>query len=255
MKIAFCFCGEIRTGVYALPNILNFIGDLLPNTDFFIHTWNKNSFKVLNPNSLMSINGCTQVEHKLENTIYDLEKCCRNKLVSSEVENIDLWYKGFNNQYTSFSPQWYSWYKVNNLKKQYENINNFKYDIVVKTRLDFIVPAISSLRKEIINITDDTFFAQGVTPTRINDVFFMSTSIAMDEASEFILNPPSKVWYTNIFADYLSEKNIPVKSTIINTYAIYRPESIPLNPVLFFNKCFNDDNDWYSDKSFTHRLQ
>ena len=39
-NIAVCLSGQIRTGIYAAPNIKRFIGDLWDNCDFFIHTWN-----------------------------------------------------------------------------------------------------------------------------------------------------------------------------------------------------------------------
>ena len=39
MRIAICFSGQLRTGVWAIPAIKSFIGDLWENCDFFLHTW------------------------------------------------------------------------------------------------------------------------------------------------------------------------------------------------------------------------
>jgi hypothetical protein len=39
MRVAVCFSGQIRTGVVVAPNILRYIGDLLPQCDIFVHTW------------------------------------------------------------------------------------------------------------------------------------------------------------------------------------------------------------------------
>jgi len=45
MKIAICLSGQMRTALYAWPNIKNFLGKLIDSTDFFIHTWDINSEK------------------------------------------------------------------------------------------------------------------------------------------------------------------------------------------------------------------
>ena len=246
MKIAFCFCGAIRTGVYASPNIINFIGELFPNTDFFIHTWNKNLLKDRSKESFKGRYSPFKT-HNINNSVYDVDKCFNNKIISSEIENFDIWNERFGKHY-NFSPQWYSWYKVNNLKKQYENINNFKYDIVIKTRLDCIIHPNSNLTTEIEHVSRNlnTFYSQGVTEHRINDVFFIASSTVMDMASNFIVDTSCRDWYNDVFGDYLKSKNITVKNTHLNTYAIYRPESIPTDPVNNFKQCFNDDHDWYS---------
>ena len=39
MKIAICFSGQNRTGHLTSPNILRYIGDLLPECDVFTHFW------------------------------------------------------------------------------------------------------------------------------------------------------------------------------------------------------------------------
>jgi hypothetical protein len=246
MKIAFCFCGEVRTGVYASENILNFIGNLLPNVDFFVHTWNKNTFKPRHPSSKKGSISPENPDYNINHNILDIDRCFSNKIVSFEVENIDTWQQRFNNQYVNFSPQWYSWYKVNTLKKHYENLHNFKYDIVVKTRLDFILPVNNSLAEEIEHVGKNlsSFHACGVTDIRINDVFFISESSVIDKAAEFVINPSSKIWYNDVFGDYMRSNSIPVKSTNINMYAIYRPESIGTSS-MDFSKCHKDDSDWY----------
>jgi hypothetical protein len=39
MKIAVCFSGLIRTGINCYVNITRYLGDMLPDCDFFLHTW------------------------------------------------------------------------------------------------------------------------------------------------------------------------------------------------------------------------
>ena len=48
MKIAVCFSGQVRTGLQAAPHLFDWFGDLLPNIDFFIHTWDNRLYKNLN---------------------------------------------------------------------------------------------------------------------------------------------------------------------------------------------------------------
>ena len=54
MRIAVCFSGQIRTGVEASPNLLRFIGELLPHTDFFIHSWDIETKKNYNASRIIS---------------------------------------------------------------------------------------------------------------------------------------------------------------------------------------------------------
>ena len=45
MKIAVCFSGQMRTALEANKSIIKFLGNQLPNVDFFFHTWdNKSNF-------------------------------------------------------------------------------------------------------------------------------------------------------------------------------------------------------------------
>ena len=45
MRIAVIFGGQLRTGVETSKSVLNFLGDYLPNCDFFVHTWDITSYK------------------------------------------------------------------------------------------------------------------------------------------------------------------------------------------------------------------
>ena len=151
MKIAVCFAGQPRTGVLASPNVLKFIGDLLPNTDFFIHTWTINTSKCLTPGCLLSCNqsSATDVQDFIDIyrpkdfQIQDHDAVCKNfwKPIWNNSVRIYKWY-----------PQFYSWYRANQLKLQFEKNNNFKYDFVVKLRPDTIYSDNISLTKLIAQV-------------------------------------------------------------------------------------------------------
>ena len=57
MKIAICFSGMIRTGVYAAPLIKKFIGRYYDNVDIFIHTWDISEDKLWHSESIKSKEG------------------------------------------------------------------------------------------------------------------------------------------------------------------------------------------------------
>lgn len=50
MRIAVCFSGELRTACHAAQGIRQWIGSLWSSCDFFIHTWDRNTYKVGQPN-------------------------------------------------------------------------------------------------------------------------------------------------------------------------------------------------------------
>jgi hypothetical protein len=47
MRIAVCFSGQMRTALEANKSIIKFLGNQLPNVDFFFHTWDIKSEKKL----------------------------------------------------------------------------------------------------------------------------------------------------------------------------------------------------------------
>lgn len=258
MKIAICFSGEIRTGAYAAQNILRYIGNLLPNCDFFIHTWDVYSHKQWYYDSKKSVElGNTPILSK--NSTYEiLEKfylAYPKQFIFSEIQNYQTWFEIFSQKKTNFSPLWYSWYKSIKLKKTYELENNFEYDYVVRIRPDLIFPKFMSLANEIYHVSTNReyFYAMGYMPERIDDVFFISSSPVMDRASEFIDKVIRKDWTTNAFGEYLSSNNIICKNTKQTWYTIYRNEALNTSS-LNFNKCFNIDRDYYCPKETLDRL-
>lgn len=268
MRIAFCFGGQLRTAEYTTENFLRYIGDLLPNVDFFLHTWDENGYKKRYGNSLKIQEICKEqgiedpkhLDPKILKPFDDLNVYeVINKLQpiykfrSIEIENFND-YRIAKIGGTIFPPHFYSWYKVILLKKNYEELRNFKYDFVVKTRPDILIPHNITLQDEIENCKLDTskFYAQGTHSNRVNDVFWMATSNVMDIASEFFLKSPARSQTASFLFDYLLSENISVTTTKFGKFAIYRPESIPISS-LNFEKCYNDDRDWYWTKNDTFR--
>jgi hypothetical protein len=164
MRIAICFSGQLRAGVWAIPAIKSFIGDLWKNCDFFFHTWdshyNKNYSNELikNLNNLMSVdinytnpnrNIWTSVSNEDLSkflTIYNPKlflienyNSTANSIADCQNNYIRQHHLTQGREY--FPPiLHYSHYRSVEMVCQYEQQHEFTYDIIVKLRPDAIFP-------------------------------------------------------------------------------------------------------------------
>lgn len=258
MKIAFCFSGQLRTAEYAADGILRFIGDLLPNVDFFIHTWDQALHKRRDLKSPKITKILEQLQ--LEKTPHLLDYKIRlphvhpptfeilkkinpiYKFKLSEIENTHYSYAAFRNLYGIFKPPFYGWYKVNELKKNYEQTTQVNYDYVIRTRPDMLFPKENSLADEIDHCekTPKCFFGIGRNDLYMNDVFYIAKSQIMDIAAEFAFQNQNEM----SLHEFLKTRDISTKTTRTTLYSVYRPECIPISS-LEYEKCYNIDRDWY----------
>lgn len=131
-RVAVCFSGQSRTWKNAVENILNYF-DVKVNyntnqrvkVDFFIHTWDVNSYR---ENDSLSREKSTNYKLPAET---ESEIKAAFSPVSMEYENFDK--KKFSN---AWSPLFYSFMKSVFLKRKYEIENEFVYDLVIKSRFD-----------------------------------------------------------------------------------------------------------------------
>jgi hypothetical protein len=190
MRIAICLSGQLRTGLDAVPSLLNYIGDLLPQCDFFIHTWDTESYSNigfgskryddagLRPGSFMSVNATS---------VYNYAGILNARAVV--YNNFNQWANAETK--LSSDPHLYSVRQSNNLKIQYEKENNFKYSAVVRTRPDLIYDPTKTLLEDISHLDsiDRTFcYAQcydSPDTTKIDNAFWVSSSYVMDQVTNF----------------------------------------------------------------------
>lgn len=263
-KIAVCFRGEIRTGVEAAPNVFNFIGDLLPYCDFFVHTWEHSHNRVLYQQSLQHLQDIKLNMH--ENNFQKIEEfknIYKPKLL--KVENYDKvihyihsnFYLNNINSQNYFVPRFYSWKESVNLKKLYEFGKNFEYEWVVCLRPDTIYNN-KKLNDLLPKLSSTSFGVNGnFTNHRniaaVDDHFFMANSSVMDEVSDWqnyrlfnahyedlFFNPHWDVLHApfNEFIKKLGyeivDLNMPDFSDKI---AVLRKECLQYDPILEFEKC------------------
>jgi len=194
MRIAVCFSGQIRTGIECAPNILRYIGDLLPNCDFFVHTWDVETVSQnTNRNSAIAPNVPFPVDPRVFavfHTIYQPitmtvdryhSRATEDRMGGARIDPVTgrklvAWLESI--------------YEVNLMKKQYEQKNNFTYDYVIRIRPDIIFCEDKSLQDDLALVTDNQMFLTGEYMTvnrqdRLEDIFWIAQSSVMDQLAEF----------------------------------------------------------------------
>lgn len=194
MKIAICFSGEIRTGTTCAPNILRYIGDLLPNCDFFVHTWDTETLSFYNQ---APVPVQTPYKVKDKKTFSDFYACYNPLVMVVEPYFLSK----------AASPRWASWRvnpktgrpgfalfdsirAVNDMKKQHEEKHGFVYDIVVRIRPDLIFRSDKNLKEDIDLLLHDRMFITanhlGMWGEKhLEDIFWIGNSYVIDQLATF----------------------------------------------------------------------
>jgi len=246
VKIAVCFSGQLRTGVPASANILNYIGPLRPYCTFFCHTWDINTRKPLNAS------GIARSDYPLTDSTVD-EFCSiygidSNKLLKENYYSLAQANKQNN---TAWNPMYYSWLKSIELAEK----SNIKFDFAIKLRPDLLLDPTRSLSLEIAKCllidSADSFFAQNDAVGSngwIDDIIYFACLPTMLRAAEFsTAMAENKATGLN---DHLVMNNIKLASIARNLnnprYCIYREESLGRDPIMDFELCCQDNVDFYN---------
>lgn len=174
MKIAVCFSGRTRNFEHTFPYFQkNFFEN--NNVDiFFYGSPNKNGYE----QNLESITN-----------LYNPKKI---------VLNDEKYYEDIVKKYNfniSFIKMWHNIYHSNNLRIEYENENNFKYDFVFRMRFDnFFLRSLSDVEIDLTKIDDNSV----AIPHRWNfscvhhlakcDMFSIGTSLSMNKYCDLYKN-------------------------------------------------------------------
>jgi hypothetical protein len=227
MRIAVCFSGMVRTSNYTSPNLLRYFGDLLPNIDFFMHTWNITQGKpyVLDSLGLMT----TLMNEPIIDSSYPIISIMANDYKNFKKIKIE----SFSTQCEIYShcPLWYSWAKSVDLVAEYEKEYGVTYDVVLKMRPDMIFPEEYTLQQEIDEFLNNPklFYIMGGGDDRLNDVYFLSTLDQMITATKIIYNRSPIPWKENEFNLHLINNDIKYSQVRNPSYAIYRDECIGIS--------------------------
>jgi len=202
MKIALCLSGNSRSFVTCYDSIYkSIIKDR--DVDVFISTWGiKNNFdynfKFCEDES--DINELIQLYNPKLTDIQDYDKEQESIIINDCNGNELLKYDELNTKTESLinyafnaMSMYYKIYRCNNLKIQYEKTNNFKYDIVIRSRMDFLFEnritdemlQLASNDNDIILIKDE--YAKK-SKCLCNDKFCFGTSNLMDRYCDLFNN-------------------------------------------------------------------
>ena len=242
-KIAICFSGAIRSFETCIPTIQKYILNNL-NADIFIHMWIINDIdKTLNTTFKLRKSD-TEIENVLnilKPKSYIIEK------YDSSWEEIILKESGLEDKFhTIFKEEsdinyarsalgmYYKINKCNELKKEYEKTHHFKYDCIIRGRLDYIFldhlkinDIFPIIPKEII-IVKDRFNELGEKTKNCNDKFFMGSSEDMDkicnifnEISSYAINKECNIEGQSLMLHQIKKEGFNVKR-ICNKYTYYK---------------------------------
>jgi hypothetical protein len=205
-KLAVCISGQIRTAIEAYSSFIKFFKN--ENIDVFIHTW-------YDPN----INDHSEVIEKIK-TLY------KPKTFQIDVSP--------NYERLNFSVMLKSFMLSNQLKKNYEIENDFRYDVVVKYRFDILSPPHIIFPPDMIQqrtlyypfgnlgILESDYKNHGMT-----DVIFWGDSQTMDIATDvyryhkFVLLPRRNAFISkNDFVAYDFSDSSMSPGQMIYQYAV-----------------------------------
>jgi len=245
MKIAVCLSGQFRTFDYCYDSILNYFGDV----DYFCHTWNYNDFKEKKPNSVLE----TRQEIVDETEIAKKLEILNPRGV--QIQGNDVIKENF-----LWSSLFYSQMAANNLKIQYEIDNNFRYDIVIKSRYDLIFKLNSKFKVNQYANTSNYFknhdlfvlhqerAPEGFYMINISDVIYYGSSTAMDIMANLYWYAKEKNKQTSkfednynlipgcIISDYVSDHNLRFIYDHNLQELVYRRSAEPLDYRVDYDK-------------------
>lgn len=250
MKIAICLSGQLRTGLECIENQLRLF-EQLPEVDIFVHTWSSNTNKRWNlvDGSLSTPvpeNILTQYREKIKPKSMLIEDPSELKLVQSVKSREALHY---------------SFMKSVHLKRQYEKLHNFEYDVVIKMRPDVIfdeadrllVSDIMAVQKSgslcVLNLNpkwvdgefhDDVVWAMPNSITEKIDAYYAYLSGFADTRIPHTFG----FWLNSKFGIHvapfpLDDRRIP--------YCIYRKEHRSFCPNTQFNMCIENEKRFFGE--------
>lgn len=240
-KIALCLSGQMRTYKKVYPSLeKNILRSL--NPDIFIHTW-ANSGIVTKANSKVK-NSFTEeaVQYSTLEKIYNPKKSVIEVFkeeyfyekgdvkVPSELKQATIHYKGN-------IPMFYKIKKCNDLKREYEKENNFRYDIVIRLRPDLAIK--EPIPQKILETPDTLWFSDYAINTnfQVSDKFALSNSPNMDYYCS-VWNKLSEYWKKplgdgkkenyrvgeRLIYHHMKESKIPYRPFDINCFILRQPE-------------------------------
>lgn len=167
MKTAICFSGELRSIDKTYPILKDKLMNRFSDYDIFYHTWNDDP-------DLYKLHYIEKDEHT-KNILIENRLTLPEREIFHKNKRSEVFVQGMLRQL-------YCLKMCNNLKKNYENENNFKYDIVVRARPDLLIVNNTSLERtvETWDYKNYVYTTDHDDHGGYNDRFYFSNSENMD---------------------------------------------------------------------------
>lgn len=254
MRIAICFSAQTRTALCAVENIKKFIGPLWDQCDFFCHTWLKDTDKLFEHKAALSENKIT-VEQSTIDKLHEIYKFKKFKIENHE----DVILKR-----PTDPPLFYSWIQSLKQKQEYEQEHNFKYNIVVKLRLDNIYRDTLTLTSLLEKSEPNSLAVNNVMDNgSVDDFVFISDTVVADKLVDWY-EPwlkQTKVYFAQLeMPDYLKQQGIKLINLGYDTglpigigsdIGILRKVCTNYNTIIDYGKCVECDKILYWDGAKT----
>lgn len=235
MKIALCLSGQPRGIPFSCEEIHKNLINANPNVDIFLHAW-------FDPEKIGKPYGSAQpkqdggmcgfIKEKTDEILLDSYKP-KKYVIEPQKEFPHA--RAFKSAPTAkqevMASIFYSIYKSNELKKEYEFENNFKYDCVIRTRYDLYyhqpicVADYDDFYKEKIVVSSRYQSAQDNLPwSKYNpmvDIFAFSSSENMDIFCSVFPNMES---LNKIITPPLGEVYLGYHTRVLNNIKLYRAD-------------------------------
>ena len=196
MKVCLLLSGQMRNADEVFPSFKSNLLDRY-DTDVFISTWNSH-------NVHQSINLFNPISVDIENYEAGFQSKL-NELVSHNEHKLET-----NANLVSMISMWYKTLRANQLRKKYENLMGFKYDLIIKTRPDIILEEpIELIQSDNLIIPFGWDWSEG-----INDLMAWGNQTNMETYCELfymftsLANSMDKINPETMLREYLKIKNI-----------------------------------------------
>jgi hypothetical protein len=251
MKIAVCLSGQPRVLDFAAPNILSYFSGEDHVYDFFCHSWDYNTYKrkKLNP-----LPGEHPVYWSDDQPVAHMALSNKIKLYhpkNFKIESATVFKSRF--PWDSLS---YSMMMANYLKRQYEVDNNFRYDLVIRSRYDIIfnlaqkfIPNSRATKDNYLDVfcSHEARMAFEYNRVNVSDEFFYGSSTAMDMMCDLFryLSRKEKCKQLDDYeclgpgvamSDLAESKNLRLRVAGNIAATVFRPEMTHMNPLTDFDQ-------------------
>jgi len=220
-KIAICFSGGLRTFKICYKTIINKFKHL-GKVDLFISTWEKPCYtQVKRFEDIYAIDGDNKINDLLNKddiiTKEYLESITKFNVIDIEkmevMDNIVETTKHM--KWTELPParllcQYYKMARCNDLKNEYAEKNNIKYDLTVRIRCDIkvsLVPSLETIEFDKIYVNSMVYPKNPAFKLKmVNEMLYMANTENMNKICD-IYKDFEKVWWTNGFGEGVSYRH------------------------------------------------